>query len=100
MSNPLTASVLIAHVGKSPNISKIHSKANHRQEKIHLFAPLVPGVSLGHSRSRGRIVCGVAGVRGAVVGLTAGHDRWILSGHRTVKSQREEQLHTEEDVSL
>lgn len=100
ISKPLTATVLITHVWKPPNISQVHRKANDRQEKIHLFAPFVPGVRLSDDRHRDRVVVvGVSGVRGALVGQTAGHDCWVLSGHRTVKSQSEDQLHREEDDS-
>lgn len=98
-SKSLTTTVLVTYVRKPPNISQIHRKANDRQEKIHLFAPFVPGVRLCDDRHRDSVVGGVAGVRGAVVGQTAGHDRWVLSGHRTVKSQSEEQLHREEAAS-
>ena len=74
ISRPLTATVLITHVGKSPNISQVHCKANYRQEKIHLFAPFVPGVGLRDDRHRDSVVGAVAWVRGAVVSQT-GHDR-------------------------
>lgn len=74
MSKPLTATVLIAYVGKPPDISQVHRKANDRQEKIHLFAPFIPGVRLRDDRHRHGVVGAVAGFRGAVVGQTAGHD--------------------------
>lgn len=99
ISRPLTATVLITHVGKSPNISQVHRKANDRQKKIHLFAPFVPGVKLRDDRHRDGVIGAVTVLRGAVVGQTAGHNRWVLSGHRTVKSQSEDRLHRELDVS-
>lgn len=74
ISEPLTATVLITYVRKSPDISQVHRKANNRQEKIHLFAPFVPGVRLRDDPHRDCVVGGVAGVRGAVGGQTAGHD--------------------------
>lgn len=70
----LTAPVLVTYVGKPPNISQVHRKADDREEEIHLFAPFVPGVRLRDDRHRDRAVGAVAGVRGAVVGQTAGHD--------------------------
>lgn len=82
---------MITYVRKPPNVSQVHRKTNDRQEKVHLFAPFVPGVRLRNDRRRGRAVGVVCGVRGAVVGRTAGHDCGVLSGHRTVKSHAEDQ---------
>ena len=73
-SKQLTTTVLITYVRKSPNISQIHRKTDDRQEEIHLFAPLVPGVRLRDDRHRDRAVGAVAGAGGAVAGQTAGHD--------------------------
>lgn len=84
----LTAAVLITYVRKPPNVSQVHRKTDDRQEKIHLFAPFVPGVRLRNDRHRRRAVGAVGGVRGAVVGRTAGHDCGVLSGQRTVKKSR------------
>lgn len=48
----LTSSVLVAQVGKSPDVGQVHGKSYHRQEEVDLLPPGLPvflltGVFLG-----------------------------------------------------
>lgn len=46
----LTPSVLVADVGKAPDVAQIDGKSYHGQKEIHLFAPGVPGDPLVKQR--------------------------------------------------
>lgn len=47
----LTPSVLVADVGKAPDVAQIDGKSYHGQKEIHLFTPGVPGVPLVKQRA-------------------------------------------------
>lgn len=38
----LTSTILVAYVGKTPDVAQVYSIADDRQEKIHLLAPGLP----------------------------------------------------------
>lgn len=49
-----TSAVLVADVRKPPDVPQIHSKADHRQQEVHFFAPLVARLCLQDHRNRNR----------------------------------------------
>lgn len=49
-----TSAVLVANVRKPPDVPQIHSKADHRQQEVHFFAPLVARLCLQDHRNRNR----------------------------------------------
>lgn len=89
---------MITNVRKPPNVPQIHRKPDDRKEKVHLFAPFVPGVRLGDSRPSRGVVGAVAGVRGAVLGESTSHDRWVLFGAADCEKSDRSRSRVEEDA--